>query len=159
MADENTGGAVTEVKVSDEGYIDGITVTLKDGTSKDYPLRPENYDDVEAARKAAEAASGLANTAAANADSATAAARGAAAQAKKTANDAAAAAERKTSAAITAAESATEAATSSASACDEAAGEARASKTACDEATKKAALLLPLGLFVDDDGDICQKEN
>lgn len=123
MADENTGGAVTEVKVSDEGYIDGITVTLKDGTSKDYSLRPENYDDVEAARKAAEAASGLANTAAANA------------------------------------ESATEAATSSASACDEAAGEARASKTACDEATKKAALLLPLGLFVDDDGDICQKEN
>ena len=144
MADENTGGAVTEVKVSDEGYIDGITVTLKDGTSKDYPLRPENYDDVEAA---------------ANADSATAAARGAAAQAKKTANDAAAAAERKTSAAITAAESATETATSSASACDEVAEEARASKTACDEATKKAALLLPLGLFVDDDGDICQEEN
>lgn len=130
MADENTGGAVTEVNVSDEGYIDGITVTLKDGTSKDYPLRPENYDDVEAARKAAEAASGLANTAAANADSATAAA-----------------------------ESATTSATSSASACDEATGEARASKTACDEATKKAALLLPLGLFVDDDGDICQEEN
>ena len=143
MADENTGGAVTEVNVSDEGYIDGITVTLKDGTSKEYLLRPENYDDVEAARKAAEAASDLANAAAANADSATAAAR----------------AERKTSAAITAAESATTAATSSASACDEATGEARASKTACDEATKKAALLLPLGLFVDDDGDICQEEN
>lgn len=159
MADENTADAVTEVNVSDEGYIDGITVTLKDGTSKDYPLRPENYDDVEAARKAAKAASDLANTAAANADSATAAARGAAAQAKKTADDAAAAAERKTSAAITAAESATEAATSSASACDKAAGEAHASKTACDEATKKAALLLPLGLFVDDDGDICQEEN
>lgn len=159
MADQNTGGAVTEVNVSDEGYIDGITVTLKDGTSKDYPLRPENYDDVEAARKAAEAASDLANTAAANADSATAVARGAAAQAKKTADVAAAAAERKTSAAITAAESATEAATSSASACDKAAGEAHASKTACDEATKKAALLLPLGLFVDDDGDICQEEN
>lgn len=159
MADENTGGTLTEVKVSEGDYIDGLTVTLKDGTSKEYLLRPENYDDVEAARKAAEAASGLANTAAANADSATAAARGAAAQAKKAADDAAAAAERKTSAAITAAESATKAATSSASACDEAAGEARASKTACDEATKKAALLLPLGLFVDDDGDICQKEN
>lgn len=159
MADESTGGTVAEINVSDEGYIDGVTVTLKDGTSKDYLLRPENYDDVEAARKAAEEASGLANAAAANADSASAAAVSAAAQAKKTADDAAAAAERKTSAAITAAESATTAATSSASACDEAAGEARASKTACDEATKKAALLLPLGLFVDDDGDICQEEN
>lgn len=123
MADESTGGTLAEVKVSDEGYIDGITVTLKDGTSKDYLLRPENYDDVEAARKAAEAASGLANAAAANA------------------------------------ESATSAATGSASECNEATEEARASKTACDEATKKAALLLPLGLFVDDDGDICQEEN
>lgn len=159
MADESTGGTLTEVNVSDEGYIDGVTVTLKDGTSKEYLLRPENYDDVEAARKAAEAASGLANTAAANADSATAAARDAAERAKKTADDAAAAAERKTSAAITAAKSAISAASRSTSACDEAAGEARASKTACDEATKEAALLLPLGLFVDDDGDICQKEN
>ena len=63
MADENTGGTLTEVKVSEGDYIDGLTVTLKDGTSKDYPFKYENEEALETARIDADAAAKAANEA------------------------------------------------------------------------------------------------
>lgn len=63
MADESTGGTMTEVKVSEGDYIDGLTVTLKDGTSKDYPFKYENEEALETARIAADAAAKAANEA------------------------------------------------------------------------------------------------
>ena len=56
MADQSTGGAVTEVKVSEGEYIDGLTVTLKDGTSKDFPFKYENEAALETSRIKADAA-------------------------------------------------------------------------------------------------------
>lgn len=61
MADENTGGTLTEVKVSEGDYIDGLTVTLKDGTSKDYPFKYENEEALETSRIEADAAAKAAN--------------------------------------------------------------------------------------------------
>ncbi len=63
MADESTGGTLTEVKVSEGDYIDGLTVTLKDGTSKDYPFKYENEAALETARIDADAAAKAANEA------------------------------------------------------------------------------------------------
>ena len=63
MADENTGGTLTEVKVSEGEYIDGITVTLKDGSVKDFPLKYENEAALETSRIEADAAAKAANEA------------------------------------------------------------------------------------------------
>ena len=63
MADENTGGGLTEVKVSQGEYIDGLTVTLKDGTSKDFPFKYENEAALETSRIEADAAAKAANEA------------------------------------------------------------------------------------------------
>ena len=63
MADESTGGTLTEVKVSEGDYIDGLTVTLKDGTSKDFPFKYENEEALETSRIAADAAAKAANEA------------------------------------------------------------------------------------------------
>lgn len=140
MAEDTTGTTTYDVNlVSGDGgerYIDGMTVTGPDGTSTDYAFRPENYDAVEAARAAAWEAGELANAAARNADSATASA---------------------TSAASSAAAAATKA-NGAASAANGAAAAASQSKAECDEAVANAKNMLPLGLYLDDDGDICQKE-
>lgn len=63
MADESTGGTLAEVKVSEGEYIDGITVTLKNGESKDFPFRYENEEALETARIDADAAAKAANEA------------------------------------------------------------------------------------------------
>ena len=63
MADENTGGTLTEVKVSEGEYIDGLTVTLKDGSVKDFPFKYENEAALETSRIKADAAAKAANEA------------------------------------------------------------------------------------------------
>ena len=63
MADENTGGTLTEVKVSEGEYIDGLTVTLKDGSVKDFPFKYENEAALETSRIKADAAAKAANKA------------------------------------------------------------------------------------------------
>lgn len=162
MADETTGTTTYDVNLvtGDDGekYIDGMTVTGPTGSNEDYKFRPSNFAAVEAARKAAEDASDLANAAARNADSATASASSAASYARSTADSAASDCESRTNAAVTAAENATSAANASKSACDTATGQANAAKAACDEAVANAKNLLPLGLYLDENGDICQKE-
>lgn len=64
MANEGDGSAVYDVRVGDDGYIDGLDVTESDGSVTTYQFRSANYDDVEAARKKAENAASLAISAA-----------------------------------------------------------------------------------------------
>ncbi len=64
MANDSDGSAVYDVRVGDDGYIDGLDVTESDGSVTTYQFRPANYDDVEAARKKAESAASLASSAA-----------------------------------------------------------------------------------------------
>ena len=56
MANNSDGSAVYEVKVGEDDYIDGLDVTESDGSITTYLFRPAYYDEVEAARKRAEAA-------------------------------------------------------------------------------------------------------
>lgn len=92
MANDSDGSAVYEVKVGEDGYIDGLDVTESDGSITTYLFRPANYDEVEAARKRAESAASLAGSAAATANAqagnAAAAANGAASHAEAAANQA-----------------------------------------------------------------------
>lgn len=64
MANNSDGSAVYEVKIGEDDYIDGLDVTESDGSITTYLFRPENYDEVEAARKRAESAASLASSAA-----------------------------------------------------------------------------------------------
>ena len=91
MANDSDGSAVYEVKVGEDDYIDGLDVTESDGSITTYLFRPANYDEVEAARKRAESAAGIAKAQAYDANVAAGAARTAAAEcstATKNANDA-----------------------------------------------------------------------
>lgn len=72
MANDSDGSAVYDVRVGDDGYIDGLEVTESDGSVTTYQFRPANYDDVEAARKKAESAASLASSAAGTARTAAA---------------------------------------------------------------------------------------
>lgn len=137
MANDSDGSAVYDVRVGDDGYIDGLDVTESDGSVTTYQFRPANYDDVEAARKKAESAASLASSAAGTAKAqaydanvAAAAARTAAAEcstATKNANDAvqkANAANDTASASTALASSAASAASGAASRADAAANQA-----------------------------------
>lgn len=91
MANDSDGSAVYDVRVGDDGYIDGLDVTESDGSVTTYQFRPANYDDVEAARKKAESAAGTAKAKAYDANVAAETARTAAAEcstATKNANEA-----------------------------------------------------------------------
>lgn len=86
MANDSDGSAVYDVRVGDDGYIDGLDVTESDGSVTTYQFRPANYDDVEAARKKAESAASLASSAASAASGAASRADAAANQALQIAN-------------------------------------------------------------------------
>lgn len=130
MANDSDGSAVYDVRVGDDGYIDGLEVTESDGSVTTYQFRPANYDDVEAARKRAESAAGTAKAQAYDANVAAGAARTAAAEcsiATENANDAvqkANAANDTASASTALASSAASAASGAASRADAAANQA-----------------------------------
>lgn len=132
MANDGDGSAVYDVRVGDDGYIDGLDVTESDGSVTTYLFRPANYDDVESARKKAESAtsmaSGAAATAKAQADNANAAASTASAAADEcsTATENANAAVKKANAANDTASASTALASNAAAAANGAASHAEA---------------------------------
>lgn len=132
MANEGDGSAVYDVRVGDDGYIDGLDVTESDGSVTTYQFRPANYDDVEAARNKAEnaaslaiSAAGTAKTQANDANAAAGAARTAAAKCS-TATKSAEAAVQKANSANQTASASTTLASNAAAAADGAASRADA---------------------------------
>lgn len=132
MANDSDGSAVYDVRVGEDGYIDGLDVTESDGGVTTYLFRPANYDEVEAARKKAESAASLASSAAAaaraQADNANAAASTACAAAEEcsTATENANAAVKKANAANDTASASTALASNAAAAANGAASHAEA---------------------------------